>query len=153
LNYSIAYASALNGVAGLEYDDLAEDMEPLFQMIVDKVPVPDANREGALQMQVSALDYDSYIGVIGIGRISRGTLSPGQQVVVVNNAGEERKGKVLNVKGYLGLDRIDTDLAQAGDIVTINGIDGLGISDTLCDPECVEARPPRAILKNALSKS
>ncbi|RLA39863.1 MAG: translational GTPase TypA [Gammaproteobacteria bacterium] len=145
LDFPVIYASALNGVAGLEYDDLAEDMEPLFQMIVDKVPVPDADREGALQMQVSALDYDSYIGVIGIGRISRGTLSPGQQVVVVNNAGEERKGKVLNVKGYLGLDRIDTDLAQAGDIVTINGIDGLGISDTLCDPECVEARPPLSV--------
>ena len=145
LDFPVIYASALNGVAGLEYDDLAEDMEPLFQMIVDKVPVPDADREGALQMQISALDYDSYIGVIGIGRISRGTLSPGQQVVVVNNAGEERKGKVLNVKGYLGLDRIDTDLAQAGDIVTINGIDGLGISDTLCDPECVEARPPLSV--------
>ncbi|PCJ38384.1 MAG: translational GTPase TypA [Cellvibrionales bacterium] len=145
LDFPVIYASALNGVAGLEYDDLAEDMQPLFQMIVDKVPVPDADRDGAFQMQISALDYDSYIGVIGIGRISRGTLSPGQQVVVVNNAGEERKGKVLNVKGYLGLDRIDTDLAQAGDIVTINGIDGLGISDTLCDPECVEARPPLSV--------
>ncbi|MBL4782960.1 MAG: translational GTPase TypA [Porticoccaceae bacterium] len=145
LDFPVIYASALNGVAGLEYDDLAEDMQPLFQMIVDKVPVPDADRDGAFQMQISALDYDSYIGVIGIGRISRGTLSPGQQVVVVNNAGEERKGKVLNVKGYLGLDRIDTDLAQAGDIVTINGIDGLGISDTLCDPECIEARPPLSV--------
>ncbi|OUS12511.1 GTP-binding protein TypA [Gammaproteobacteria bacterium 53_120_T64] len=145
LDFPVIYASALNGVAGLDHNDLAEDMQPLFEMIVDKVPVPDANREGPFQMQVSALDYDSYIGVIGIGRISRGTLSPGQQVVVVNNLGEESKGKVLNVKGYLGLDRIDTDLAQAGDIVTINGIEGLGISDTLCDPECVEARPPLSV--------
>ena len=145
LDFPVIYTSALNGVAGLEYDELAEDMQPLFQMIVDEVPVPNADREGPLQMQISALDYDSYIGVIGIGRISRGTLRPGQQVVVVNNAGDERKGKVLNVKGYLGLDRIDTDLAQAGDIVTINGIDGLGISDTLCDPDCVEARPPLSV--------
>jgi len=145
LDFPVIYASALNGVAGLDHDDLAEDMQPLFQMIVDKVPVPEADREGAFQMQISALDYDSYIGVIGIGRISRGTLSPGQQVTIVNNMGDERKGKVLNVKGYLGLDRVDTDLAQAGDIVTINGIDGLGISDTLCDPECVEARPPLSV--------
>ncbi len=145
LDFPVIYASALNGVAGLDHNDLAEDMQPLFEMIVDKVPVPEADRKGAFQMQISALDYDSYIGVIGIGRISRGTLSPGQQVTIVNNMGDERKGKVLNVKGYLGLDRVDTDLAEAGDIVTINGIDGLGISDTLCDPECVEARPPLSV--------
>lgn len=145
LDFPVIYASALNGVAGLEHDDLADDMLPLFEMIVDKVPAPETDRAGPFQMQVSALDYDSYIGVIGIGRVSRGTLRPGQQVVIVNNAGEERKGKVLNVKGYLGLDRVDTELAEAGDIVTINGIDGLGISDTLCDPECVEARPPLSV--------
>ncbi|MEZ0121716.1 MAG: translational GTPase TypA [Candidatus Reddybacter sp.] len=145
LDFPVIYASALNGVAGLEHDDLAEDMQPLFEMIVDKVPVPDADRDGPFQMQISALDYDSYIGVIGIGRISRGSLRPGQQVTIVNNLGDESKGKVLNVKGYLGLDRVDTDLAEAGDIVTINGIDGLGISDTLCDPECVEARPPLSV--------
>lgn len=145
LDFPVIFASALNGVAGLEHDALADDMLPLFEMIVDKVPAPEADRAGPFQMQVSALDYDSYIGVIGIGRISRGTLRPGQQVTIVNNAGEERKGKVLNVKGYLGLDRVDTDLAEAGDIVTINGIDGLGISDTLCDPECVEARPALSV--------
>jgi len=145
LDFPVIYASALNGVAGLEHDNLAEDMQPLFEMIVDKVPVPEADRDGPFQMQVSALDYDSYIGVIGIGRISRGTLRPGQQVTIVNNLGDESKGKVLNVKGYLGLDRVDTDLAEAGDIVTINGIEGLGISDTLCDPECVEARPALSV--------
>ena len=145
LDFPVIYASALNGVAGLEHDNLAEDMQPLFEMIVEKVPVPVADRDGPFQMQVSALDYDSYIGVIGIGRISRGTLRPGQQVTIVNNLGDESKGKVLNVKGYLGLDRVDTDLAEAGDIVTINGIEGLGISDTLCDPECVEARPALSV--------
>jgi len=145
LDFPVIYASALNGIAGLDHNDLAEDMQPLFEMIVDKVPVPVADRDGPFQMQVSALDYDSYIGVIGIGRISRGTLRPGQVVTIVNNLGDESKGKVLNVKGYLGLDRVDTDLAEAGDIVTINGIDGLGISDTLCDPECVEARPALSV--------
>jgi GTP-binding protein len=145
LDFPVIYASALNGVAGLDHNDLAADMQPLFEMIVDKVPVPDVDRDGAFQMQISALDYDSYIGVIGIGRISRGSLRPGQQVTIVNNLGDERKGKVLNVKGYLGLDRVDTDLAEAGDIVTINGLDGLGISDTLCDPECVEARPALSV--------
>lgn len=145
LDFPVIYASALNGVAGLEHDSLAEDMQPLFEMIVDKVPVPEVDRDGPFQMQVSALDYDSYIGVIGIGRISRGSLRPGQQVTIIDNKGVERKGKVLNVKGYLGLDRVDTDLAEAGDIVTINGIEGLGISDTLCDPECVEARPALSV--------
>ena len=141
LDFPVIYASALNGVAGMEADELADDMTPLFQMIIDKVPVPKVDPEGPLQMQVSALDYDSYVGVIGIGRIVRGTLSPGQQVVIKDLHGKERKGKVLNVKGYHGLERIDTDKATAGDIVCINGIDGLSISDTLCDPEHVEAMP------------
>ena len=145
LDFPVIYTSALNGVAGLEPDELKEDMEPLFEMIVDKVPMPAVDRDGPFQMQVSALDYDSYVGVIGIGRITRGSLRPGQQVLILNNAGEQRKGKVLNVKSYLGLDRIDTDLAEAGDIVTINGLDGLGISDTLCDLECAEALPPLSV--------
>lgn len=145
LDFPIIYASALNGVAGMEADDLAEDMTPLFQMIVDKVPVPKVDPEGPFQMQVSALDYDSYVGVIGIGRIVRGTLSPNQQVVIKDLHGKERKGRVLNVKGYMGLERIDTDKATAGDIVCINGIDGLSISDTLCDPENVEALPPLTV--------
>jgi GTP-binding protein len=92
-------------------------------------------------MQISALSYDSYVGVIGVGRIVRGRLRPNQQVIVHSANGKERKGKVLNVKGYLGLDRIDVAEAKAGDIVCINGIDGLCISDTLCDPDHVEALP------------
>ncbi|MBQ0798814.1 MAG: translational GTPase TypA [Porticoccaceae bacterium] len=145
LDFPVIYASALNGVAGLEVDELAEDMEPLFQMVVDKVPAPVVDRDGPLQMQISALDYDSYVGVIGVGRITRGALRPNQVVTVVDHEGKERKGKVLNVKGYMGLDRIDTDMSEAGDIVAINGIDGLGISDTLCDPDHVEAMPPLSV--------
>ena len=145
LDFPIMYASAINGIAGEEPDEMAEDMTPLFQMIVDRVPAPAVDLEGPFQMQVSALDYDSYVGVIGVGRITRGSLKPNQQVVIKSADGKERKGKVLNVKGYLGLERVDTDEATAGDIVCINGIDGLSISDTLCDPEAVEALPPLSV--------
>lgn len=145
LDFPIIFASALNGVAGLDADDLADDMTPLFQMIADKVPAPDVDPDGTLQMQISALSYDSYVGVIGVGRIVRGRLRPNQQVIVHSANGKERKGKVLNVKGYLGLERIDVAEAKAGDIVCINGIDGLSISDTLCDPDHVEALPPLSV--------
>jgi len=141
LDFPVIYASAINGISGNDPEQMAEDMTPLYQMIVDSVPVPDVDPEGTFQMQVSALDYDSYVGVIGVGRITRGSLSPNQQVVVKSADGKERKGKVLNVKGYHGLQRVDTDQAYAGDIVCITGIDGLSISDTLCDPTCVESLP------------
>ena len=145
LDFPVIYASALNGIAGDDPEAMADDMTPLYQMIVDQCPAPEVDPSGAFQMQVSALDYDSYVGVIGVGRITRGTLKPNQQVIVKSADGAERKGKVLNVKGYLGLERIDTDLASAGDIVCINGIDKLSISDTLCDPECIEALPPLSV--------
>ena len=145
LDFPVIYASALNGVAGHEPDELAEDMTPLFEMIAERVPAPEVDLEAPFQMQISALDYDSYVGVIGIGRITRGSLKPNQQVIVKSADGNERKGKVLNVKGYLGLERVDTDEANAGDIVCITGIDGLSISDTLCDPENVEALPPLSV--------
>jgi GTP-binding protein len=145
LDFPVMFASALNGIAGLDYEDMAEDMTPLLEMIVDRVKPPEVNLEGGLQMQISALDYDSYVGVIGVGRITRGTLKPNQQVVVKSADGGERKGKVLNVKGYMGLERVDTNEASAGDIVCINGIEGLSISDTLCDPENIEALPPLSV--------
>ncbi|MGH1471833.1 MAG: translational GTPase TypA [Cellvibrionaceae bacterium] len=141
LDFPVIYASAINGIAGNDAEDMADDMTPLYEMIVDRVPPPDVDPEGKFQMQVSALAYDSYVGVIGVGRITRGQLKPNQQVIVKSADGKERKGKVLNIKGYLGLEQVETQLASAGDIVCINGIDGLSISDTLCDPECVEALP------------
>ena len=145
LDFPVIYASALNGIAGLDVDDMAEDMTPLYEMIVKDVPAPKVDVDGPFQMQISALAYDSYVGVIGVGRITRGKLKPGQQVIVKSADGKERKGKVLNVKGYLGLEQIETELAGAGDIVCINGIDGLSISDTLCDPENIEALPPLSV--------
>jgi GTP-binding protein len=145
LDFPIVYASALNGIAGLDMDNIAEDMTPLFQTIVDKVSPPKVDIDGPFQMQISALDYNSYVGVIGIGRITRGSLAPNQQIVVVTPTGETRKAKVLQVMGYHGLQRIETDRAYAGDIVCITGVDKLGISDTLCHPDKIEALPPLSI--------
>ncbi|HRH77749.1 MAG TPA: translational GTPase TypA [Cellvibrionaceae bacterium] len=145
LDFPIIYASALNGVAGLSPDDLASDMTPLFQMIVDKVPPPKVDIDGPLQMQISALDYNSYVGIIGIGRITRGKITPNKQVVVADLNGNKRKAKVLQVMGYHGLERIEAPEASAGDIVCITGIDKLGISDTICDPDCVEILPPLTV--------
>ena len=145
LDFPIIYASAINGIAGTEHDDLAEDMTPLFQMIVDHVEAPKVNAEGPLQMQISALDYDSFVGVIGVGRITRGKLKPGTDVQVVDAEGKVRKARVQDVKGFKGLDRVTTNDAQAGDIVCISGIDKLGISDTICAMDNVEAMPPLSV--------
>ena len=128
LDFPVVYASALNGVAGLDEDAMAEDMSPLLDLILDKVNPPEVNDEGALQMQISALDYNSYVGVIGIGRITRGKIKPNEQVVIVGSDASERKGKVLQVMGYNGLERVEVEEAQAGDIICITGIDKLNIS-------------------------
>ena len=145
LDFPIIYASAIQGIAGLDHEDMAEDMQPLFEAVIEKVPAPAVNSDGPLQMQVSALDYSSYVGVIGVGRITRGRLSPNTPVVVVDSEGATRKGKVLQVMGYLGLERVDVEAAEAGDIVCITGIEGLNISDTVCDPACPEALPPLSV--------
>ncbi len=139
LDFPVVYASALNGIAGLDDQDMAEDMEPLFNLITEKVNPPSVDLEGPLQMQISALDYNSYVGVIGIGRIKRGKIKPNDQVVVISSDEEQRKGKILQVMGYNGLERNEVSEAQAGDIVCITGIDQLNISDTICNPEQVEA--------------
>ncbi len=145
LDFQVVYASALNGIAGLDPEEMAADMEPLFNALVEHVQAPDVDPEGDLQMQISALDYSSYVGVIGIGRVTRGTINAGQQVMVVDNAGDTRKAKVQQVMGYLGLERVDAPSAQAGDIVCITGIDGLNISDTLCAIDNVEALPALSV--------
>ena len=145
LDFPVIYASALNGVAGLDYQDLAEDMTPLLELIIDKVNPPEVNDEGPAQMQISALDYNSYVGVIGVGRIKRGRMKPNMQVIVAGSDGSKRKERILQVTGYLGLERVDVEEAQAGDIVCITGIDKLNISDTICDPEAVEILPPLSV--------
>jgi GTP-binding protein len=146
LDFPVVYASALNGIAGLDYNDMAEDMSPLLQSVIDNVPAPDVDVDGPFQMQVSALDYDSYVGVIGVGRISRGRIKKGvTNVTIIDDNGKTRNGRVLDVKGYHGLHRVPVDEATAGDIVCISGIEGLGISDTVCDPSLVEARKPLSV--------
>ncbi len=145
LDFPVIFASAIEGIAGLDHEEMADDMQPLFETIMEKVPAPQVNSAGPLQMQISALDYSSYVGVIGVGRISRGKLAPNTQVTIIDREGETRNGKVLQVMGYLGLERVDVDSAEAGDIVCITGIDGLNISDTLCEPGQVEALPPLSV--------
>ncbi|MDP6189923.1 MAG: GTP-binding protein, partial [Gammaproteobacteria bacterium] len=145
LDFQVVYASALNGIAGLDPEAMADDMEPLFNALVEHVKAPDVDPKGDLQMQISALDYSSYVGVIGIGRVTRGTINAGQQVMVVDHQGATRKAKVQQVMGYLGLERVDAPSAEAGDIVCITGIDGLNISDTLCALENVEALPALSV--------
>jgi len=151
LDFPVVYASAVNGYAGLEPTVTEGDMTPLFQTIVDEVPVPDVDTDGPLQMRISSLDYNSYVGVIGIARVQRGQLRPNQQVRVVGADEKQRSAKVLQVLGFHGLERIETDLAQAGDIVCITGIDKLNISDTLCDPSAVEAMPPLTVDEPTIS--
>lgn len=145
LDFPVIYASAINGVAGPEADELADDMTPLFELIKESVPQPEVDVTAPFQMQISSLSYDSYVGVIGVGRITRGSLKPGQTVIIVDSENKQRKGKVLNVKGHLGLERIEVEEAFAGDIVCINGIDGLRISDTLCHLDHIEAMPALSV--------
>lgn len=145
LDFPIVYTSAINGIAGLDPADMAEDMTPLFEMIVKHAPAPDVDLNGPFQMQISALDYNSYVGVIGVGRIKRGRLTTNQQVIVIDSEGKTRKAKVLKVMSHLGLDRVDVSEATAGDIACITGIEDLNISDTICDPSAIEALPPLTV--------
>jgi len=145
LDFPIIYASALNGIAGREPDDMDENMDYLFESVVENVSAPDVNVDGPFQMQVSSLDYSSYLGVIGVGRITRGTAKLNMVVRVVDANGEERNGKIQKIMGYMGLDRVEVEEASAGDIVCITGIDGLNISDTVCSPEQVEALPALSV--------
>ena len=145
LDFSSVYASAINGVAGLELDAIADDMSPLLDMIVDQVPPPEVDDTGPFQMQISSLDYSTYEGVIGIGRITRGVVERNQQVIVLDRDGAERKGKVMNIYRHSGLERVEATSARAGDIICLTGIDKINISDTLCAPESVEALPPLSV--------
>ncbi len=145
LDFPIVYASGINGIAGLSPDELAPDMTPLFQTIVDVVEPPKVDEDGAFQMQISSLDYNSFVGVIGVGRIQRGQVKTNTPVIVVDKDGNKRNGRILKIMGYHGLERVDVESAQAGDIVCVTGIDNLNISDTLCDPKEVEALPALSV--------
>ncbi|MDA8678035.1 translational GTPase TypA [Luminiphilus sp.] len=141
LDFPVVYTSAVLGIAGNDPATMAEDMTPLFEAIERHVPAPDVDIDGPLQLQISALDYSSYVGVIGVGRVTRGSVKGSTPVTIVNREGDTRPGKILQVMGYDGLERIEVSSADAGDIVCVTGIDGLLISDTLCDPAQPEALP------------
>ncbi|MCU7932346.1 MAG: translational GTPase TypA [Candidatus Thiodiazotropha sp. (ex Codakia rugifera)] len=145
LDFPIVYASAVNGYAGHDNDVSDGDMRPLFQTIVKHCPAPDVNREGPFKMQISNLDYNSYVGAIAVGRVTRGTVRPNQQVTVVKYDGEQHRAKIGVVYGYLGLERFEVKEASAGDIIAISGMEAPNVSDTLCDPELVEAMPPLTV--------
>ena len=145
LDFPIVYASAINGYASLDDSVREGDMTPLFEAIVEHCPVPDVDPEGPLQMQVSNLDYNSYVGAIAVGRVKRGKIKPNQQVTVIKADGRQQKGKVGLVYGYMGLQRHEVPEASAGDIIAITGIEAPNVSDVICHPENVEPMPKLAV--------
>ncbi len=151
LDFPIIYASALEGFASEDSNARDGNMNPLFETIVKHVPHPDVDPDGPLQLQVSSLDYDTYVGLLGIGRISRGTVATNSPVSIVAPDRSARKGRVLELFGFDGLKRQRVDLASAGDIVVFSGIEKLHISDTLCDREHEEPLPPLTVDKPTVS--
>ena len=151
LDFPIVYASGLNGYAGDNPDIRTGDMIPLFEAIVAHVPPPSVNRDAPFRMQISSLDYSSYTGVIGIGRIERGSISSNTPVKIIGRDGAVRSGRVLQIFKFLGLEKVEVDNAAAGDIISFTGIDPLYISDTLCDPNHVEALPSLSVDEPTMS--
>jgi len=151
LDFPVVYASAINGYAGNDSDVTSGDMTPLFEAIVEHVHEPDVDPDGPFQLQISTLDYNSYVGIIGIGRIRRGVATPNMAVKIIGSDGEVRGGRILQVLSFHGLERVEAEEAQAGDIVAITGIDPLEISDTICDPAEVEALPAMTVDEPTIS--
>jgi len=151
LDFPIVYASGLNGYAGDNPDIRSGDMTPLFEAIVAHVPPPNVDRDAPFRMQISSLDYSSYTGVIGIGRVERGSISSNTPVKIIGRDGAVRSGRVLQIFKFLGLEKVEVDSAAAGDIISFTGIDPLYISDTLCDPNHVEALPSLSVDEPTMS--
>ncbi|MCS5709606.1 translational GTPase TypA [Candidatus Berkiella cookevillensis] len=151
LDFPVVYCSGLEGTATLDLSKPGKDLNPLFETILEKVPAPKCEPNGTFQMQISSLDYTSYVGTIGVGRVQRGSIKPNTPVVIVDSEGKRRQGKVLQILGYLGLKRVEIEEARAGDIVAITGINPLSISDTVCDPSNVEALPPLVVDQPTMS--
>ncbi|HVY22310.1 MAG TPA: translational GTPase TypA [Steroidobacteraceae bacterium] len=151
LDFPVVYASALRGFAGNDPKQLASDMTPLFEAIIKHCPPPDVDVDGPLQLQISQLDYSSYVGAIGIGRIKRGQLKRNSPVVVVSGDGKTRNERIIQVLGFLGLERVEVESASAGDIVAFAGIEQPKISDTICDPAKPEALPALVVDEPTIS--
>jgi GTP-binding protein len=151
LDFPVVYASALHGYAGLDPDVRSGDMVPLYEAIMKHVPGPKVDPDGPFQMRISQLDYNSYVGLIGIGRIQRGKVRTNQSVSIVDREGKKRQGRVLQVLGFMGLERREVPEAQAGDIVAISGVEGLGISDTVCAVDAPEGLPVMTVDEPTIS--
>ena len=151
LDFTVVYASALHGYAGLDPSVRSGDMTPLFEAITQHVQPPQVDLDGPFQMRVSSLDYSSYVGVIGVGRVQRGKIRTNMPVAIVDREGKRRNGKVLQVLGFMGLERREVPEAQAGDIIALSGIEDLSISDTICDPSVVEALPALTVDEPTIS--
>jgi len=151
LDFPVVYASALRGYAGLEDSVREGDMTPLFETIVREVQPPDVDQEGPFQMRVTTLDYNTYVGVIGIGRIQRGVVRANQRITVIDRYGEQHNARILQVLGFDGLERVEIPEAGAGDIIAVTGVENLRISDTLCDRDAVEALPPLTVDEPTIS--
>jgi GTP-binding protein len=151
LDFPVIYASALQGYASLDENARDGDMTPLFEAIVQHVSPPVVDRDGPLQLQVSSLAYDSYVGVLGIGRVQRGTVKENSPVCVATADGAVRKARILDLYGFHGLERKKIKSADAGDIVVFSGIDNLNISDTVCEVDKAEALPPLAVDEPTIS--
>jgi GTP-binding protein len=151
LDFPVIYASGINGYAGLDSSVRDGDMTPLLTSIVENVKAPDVDVDGPFQMQISTLDYNNYVGVIGIGRIKRGEIKSNTPIAIIDSNGEQRKGKILQILGFHGLERIEVESASAGDIVAITGLDPLAISDTICQPDTVEALTPLTVDEPTIS--
>lgn len=151
LDFPVVYASALRGFSGDDPKQMADNMTPLFEAIIKHCPAPDVDIDGPLQLQISQLDYSSYVGAIGIGRIKRGQLRRNSAVVIVGNDGKVRNERIIQVMGFLGLDRVEVESASAGDIVAFAGIEHPKISDTICDPSKPEALAPLVVDEPTIS--
>ena len=151
LDFNVIYSSALEGYAGTESDVRSGDMTPLFEAIANEVPPPAVDLDGSLQLQVSSLDYDSYVGVLGIGRIQRGSINTNTPVSIVSANGDVRNARVLELYGFHGLERVKVDTASAGDIIVFSGIEDLDISDTLCPRDKPEGLPALAVDEPTIS--
>jgi GTP-binding protein len=145
LDFPVVYSSALNGYASFDEHATEGNMEPLFQTIIEKVSPPEVNIDGPFQMQVTSLDYNSYVGVIGVGRVQRGKIKTNTPLVILDSEGQPRKARILQIFGFHGLNRVEVPDAMAGDIIAFTGIDNLQISDTLCHPDAPEMLPPLKI--------
>ena len=151
LDFPVVYASAIQGFATFDPAGTGEDMTPLFQTIVEQVDPPHVDADGPFQMQISSLDYSSYVGTIGVGRVKRGSIKAKGRISCIDRFGEIRSGRVLQLFGFHGLEKVEIERAQAGDIIALTGIEDLGISDTLCDPEHPEALPSLSVDRPTVS--